>query len=281
MYMTNMKKINNKKILTVSIKITAVTVAAVTVAAALIITGCKKEQRYAFVTTPSGLVMREKFGVQATRIGLIPCGSKVKVTETEGPEEVINGIQGRWRQVIYNGKEGWAFDGYLRLLKQELGNKISRGSYSLKATSEEGISSSDSGYTAVDEIQFSGNGGVKFISTIYMFATQDITEYEGTSSYDNEEITLVLNKGIRKKFYMEPPDSRKVLKQQDEVPGKTVILHWSESLKAFVRKADMKLLDDSTNLIKTKECAIISAQDEKNKDMPGSHFKTTGYFCER
>lgn len=69
-----------------------------------------------FVHAPSGLKLRATPDGDA--IVTVPYGSKLKVLEDKimNPSKMVEGLQGCWAKVDYNGTTGFIFDGYLSFL---------------------------------------------------------------------------------------------------------------------------------------------------------------------
>ena len=66
-----------------------------------------------YVSSESGLFLREEPSVKAKSIVLIPQGAKVKVLKEESETVTISGATGKWTQVKFRDEEGWAFGGFL------------------------------------------------------------------------------------------------------------------------------------------------------------------------
>jgi uncharacterized protein YraI len=75
------------------------------------------------VVEPTGLKIRERPGQSYKQIGTIPLDGEVNIFDiTTGPQETLYGIRARWYQVEYEGKNGWAFGGYISY-KEEVEKK--------------------------------------------------------------------------------------------------------------------------------------------------------------
>ncbi|MEM7184876.1 MAG: SH3 domain-containing protein [Spirochaetota bacterium] len=72
-----------------------------------------KKKLYKYVTSSSGLVLRQKPKRRSNRITTLPYASKVEILQEFGEEKTISGATGKWLQVRYKGKKGWAFGGFL------------------------------------------------------------------------------------------------------------------------------------------------------------------------
>jgi hypothetical protein len=75
-----------------------------------------------YVWSVKGLALREQPGISAKRIINIPYGKSVTIINTNEPpvpmSSKIEGylsykLEGKWIKVLYNGQEGYVFDGYL------------------------------------------------------------------------------------------------------------------------------------------------------------------------
>ncbi|UPT67559.1 MAG: SH3 domain-containing protein [Sphingobacteriales bacterium JAD_PAG50586_3] len=69
-----------------------------------------------FVHAPSGLKLRSTPDGDA--VVTVPFGSKLKVLADKimNPSKMVDGLQGCWAKVDFNGKTGFIFDGYLSFL---------------------------------------------------------------------------------------------------------------------------------------------------------------------
>jgi uncharacterized protein YgiM (DUF1202 family) len=66
-----------------------------------------------YVTTKSGLILRDKPSKDGTKQRTIPYGDAAEVSEKTLKKEVIGGKTGYWREVTYKGTSGYAFDAFL------------------------------------------------------------------------------------------------------------------------------------------------------------------------
>jgi hypothetical protein len=66
-----------------------------------------------YVTTKSGLILRDKPAQTGTKQRTIPYGDAATVAEETLKKEVIGGKTGYWREVSYKGTTGYAFDAFL------------------------------------------------------------------------------------------------------------------------------------------------------------------------
>jgi hypothetical protein len=65
------------------------------------------------VTAPSGLRMRAKPTTQSAVVGVVPMDQYVNVCPGAFGTLVVEGIQGDWKKVTFNGLTGYAFSGFL------------------------------------------------------------------------------------------------------------------------------------------------------------------------
>jgi hypothetical protein len=65
------------------------------------------------VQVKEGLRMRALPDVKSEKICVIPEGATVNVLEVAGAEQEISGARGKWHRVLWNGKSGWVFGGFL------------------------------------------------------------------------------------------------------------------------------------------------------------------------
>jgi len=63
--------------------------------------------------TKSGLNLRDKADSAGKKLGLIPFGEAVDITETQTGEVTVSGKKGHWVKVKWKNLEGWAFDAFL------------------------------------------------------------------------------------------------------------------------------------------------------------------------
>lgn len=83
--------------------------------------GCKRgsnsaapqEEKYAVVSAAGGLNMRSAPTVSAEKIITIPAGSRVKIVSLSDKKERVGKTVDFWAQVVYEGKQGWVFNGFL------------------------------------------------------------------------------------------------------------------------------------------------------------------------
>jgi len=71
------------------------------------------ETKEYFVSSKSGLVLRQKPSVSSEKILVIPYMSSVTVKDINGPKEVISNIEANWYKIDYQGITGWVFSGFL------------------------------------------------------------------------------------------------------------------------------------------------------------------------
>lgn len=65
------------------------------------------------VTAKAGLNVHDKADVSGKKIGMIPFGEKVEITETSPGEVTISGKTGHWVKIKWKKINGWAFDAFL------------------------------------------------------------------------------------------------------------------------------------------------------------------------
>lgn len=66
-----------------------------------------------WIAAEKGLRLREAPSETARIITLIPHGSEVRFRGEEDREMTIGGAKGKWTKVSWQGREGWAFGGFL------------------------------------------------------------------------------------------------------------------------------------------------------------------------
>ena len=88
---------------------------------ALTMTACKKEAiETRMIAAKSGLVLRSAPNPDAEKILLMPYGANVEILDnSKHPETTMGTAKGRWMEVRFQEKEGFAFSGYM-LPKEEL-----------------------------------------------------------------------------------------------------------------------------------------------------------------
>jgi hypothetical protein len=65
------------------------------------------------VTTKAGLNVRDKADASGKKIGMVPFGETVEITETSPGEVTISGKTGHWVKIKWKKINGWAFDAFL------------------------------------------------------------------------------------------------------------------------------------------------------------------------
>lgn len=65
------------------------------------------------VTAKAGLNLRETADPSGKKICTIPSGEIVEIAETRPETVTIGGKNGRWVKILWNNKQGWAFDAFL------------------------------------------------------------------------------------------------------------------------------------------------------------------------
>lgn len=67
-----------------------------------------------YVTAPSGLSLRKHNNLNSEKLAVMPHGTPVKVIDFQNQATMtVGGIKGGMHKVVYNNKEGYAFNGYL------------------------------------------------------------------------------------------------------------------------------------------------------------------------
>jgi len=65
------------------------------------------------VRVKDGLILRSEPSRTGSKILTIPTDANVEVISTDGPEETISDIKGKWYKLNYSDKSGWGFGGFL------------------------------------------------------------------------------------------------------------------------------------------------------------------------
>ncbi|MEM7182671.1 MAG: hypothetical protein AAF518_17280 [Spirochaetota bacterium] len=73
----------------------------------------EKKKVFKYVTNKSGLVLWKDAKQRNRKILTLPYASQVEVLQDFGEEKNLLGTTGKWLQVRYKNKEGWAFGGFL------------------------------------------------------------------------------------------------------------------------------------------------------------------------
>ena len=70
------------------------------------------------VIATSGLKLRMEPNMESGTLTIMPFGAEVTLLEFEPNEHItrVDWIDGKWMKVEYNGRVGWAFDGFLTIL---------------------------------------------------------------------------------------------------------------------------------------------------------------------
>jgi len=67
-----------------------------------------------YVTAVSGLTLREFPNLQSAKLAVMPLGTKVKITSSEGKSTMnVGGIDGAMDEVEFNNQKGYAFNGFM------------------------------------------------------------------------------------------------------------------------------------------------------------------------
>ncbi len=86
-----------------------------------LVIGCSKNQ-YGIITAKDGLILRTEPTIKSDRLDIMLKGDRVIVLDTNGPQELLHKVNTNWYKVLYKNKEGWAFGGFVKLLKSDLLN---------------------------------------------------------------------------------------------------------------------------------------------------------------
>ena len=83
--------------------------------------GCSpsKSNQTRFVDAAGGLKLRSEPSAQADTITLIPNRAEVTLLQEQGDSVTISGKTGKWSQVKFQDKIGWAFGGFLSATNTE------------------------------------------------------------------------------------------------------------------------------------------------------------------
>ena len=78
---------------------------------------------FMYVTAVSGLTLREHPNLQSEKLEVMPLGTKVKIIKAEDKTTMnVGGIDGAMDEIEYNGKRGFAFNGFLSKFSSAGGN---------------------------------------------------------------------------------------------------------------------------------------------------------------
>ncbi len=66
------------------------------------------------VDSKTGLIVRQAPNTKSAKLGVIPFGFFVTVIQVTGHQETLFGKTGHWMKIQWNGKEGYAFGGFLQ-----------------------------------------------------------------------------------------------------------------------------------------------------------------------
>ena len=69
--------------------------------------------KYGIVNAKSGLNLRENSSISSKKITTIPYKSIIFIIQINGPNDVINGVEGNWYNVRFNGEKGWVWGQYI------------------------------------------------------------------------------------------------------------------------------------------------------------------------
>lgn len=67
------------------------------------------------IDTKAGLRLRSGAGANYPKIDFLYYQTKFKILDLNGPEETIDGVQGKWMKIEHNKKTGWIFGGFVKL----------------------------------------------------------------------------------------------------------------------------------------------------------------------
>jgi hypothetical protein len=81
-----------------------------------------------FINAPSGLTLRETPDLKGKKIIIIPFNEKVNVIASDNRQVIVDNIKDIWVKVNWKNNEGWVFNGYLRLKKDNPEQEIHDGS---------------------------------------------------------------------------------------------------------------------------------------------------------
>ncbi|MCB1179908.1 MAG: peptidoglycan DD-metalloendopeptidase family protein [Leptospiraceae bacterium] len=85
--------------------------------------GKKSRRNYLeMIVTVDGLRIRSEPNLQSELVGNLWKGEKVQVQEKQPENSVIDGIEAPWVRIIFRGKVGWVFGGYLKELGEPEGD---------------------------------------------------------------------------------------------------------------------------------------------------------------
>ena len=87
----------------------------------LITVSCSKTQ-FGIVTARNGLVLRSHPSADSGRLDAMPLGTKVVILSVDGPRESLYKMTSNWYNISLNNVNGWAFGGFIKVLRGELIN---------------------------------------------------------------------------------------------------------------------------------------------------------------
>jgi len=79
------------------------------------------EKTLGIVDTQSGMNMRAGPGTSNEQIGYVPNLGTIAILDLNGPEETIYDIKSKWFRVEYQGKTGWMFGGFVKIISPSSG----------------------------------------------------------------------------------------------------------------------------------------------------------------
>lgn len=80
---------------------------------ACIAVSCGEEKKMRYIAASSGLSLRFAPRAGSRRVAVIPFRDEVNVEKESGRKRTIQGKTGRWSRVVWKGKKGWVFGGFL------------------------------------------------------------------------------------------------------------------------------------------------------------------------
>ncbi len=158
------------------------TIVFISVALILCTVQCKKNHgNEANVTAERGLSLRQEPTRNSKVITLLPLKAKVIIINENGPEEEIDGINGKWVRVNYYGSYGWVFNGYLEKGNDKISNLQVKQKINKPGEGEVVYTIPDSGGIALNSDK---------TSEIGFNTCEEQFELKGVYKIDNQIITI-------------------------------------------------------------------------------------------